>query len=153
MGRYDIFSLTEEQMAAYLDGMLSDEQSNMVEELIASDEDLQQIQDALDAVDSTFIGLDPAEDVPLECLADDFVLPEIPVVDDIAHDHDDVEYNNDDVSHDDFAHISDDLTQDDNIADTDTAGDYDAGDDNAIDGSNSSDDYSGEDFGFDGADF
>lgn len=151
MGRYDIFSLTEEQMAAYLDGMLNAEQSNMVEELIASDEDLQQIQDALDAVDSTFIGLDPAEDVPLECLADDFVLPEIPMVDDIAHGHDDMENNDDDANHNDFAHISDDVTQDDNIADA--GDDYDAGDDHGIDDSNSSDDYSGEDFGFDGADF
>ena len=34
MGKYFDFALTEEQIAAYLDGMLNAEQSNMVEQMI-----------------------------------------------------------------------------------------------------------------------
>lgn len=66
--------LSEEQLAAYLDGMLSTEESNMVEEIIASDPEMQEIQDVMDSVDSTYI-FDAGEEIPIECLADDFTLP------------------------------------------------------------------------------
>ncbi len=89
MGAFFDYPLSEEQMAAYLDGMLNAEQSNMVEELIASDPDMSGIQDAIDTVDASFIAFDTSEELPLECLADDFVLPEILMADDFAHHHDD----------------------------------------------------------------
>lgn len=98
MGRNYDYSLTEEQMAAYLDGMLNAEQSNMVEEIISSDFDMQQIEDALDAVDSTFIAIN-SEEVPLECLADDFILPEITILEDNIQVHDDIMHD-DHISYD-----------------------------------------------------
>ena len=55
MEKYFNYPLSEEQMAAYLDGMLDSEQSSMVEDMIASDFDMQQIEEALDAVDSSYI--------------------------------------------------------------------------------------------------
>ena len=48
MGRNYDYSLTEEQMAAYLDGMLNAEQSNLVEEIISSDFDMQVLAVALE---------------------------------------------------------------------------------------------------------
>ena len=89
MERYFDFSLTEEQMAAYLDGMLDSEESNMVESLIASDPDLQQIEEDLDAIDSTYIAQDPTEELPVEVLADDFSLPEIDGTDHLFDNHED----------------------------------------------------------------
>ncbi len=98
MEKYFNYPLSEEQMAAYLDGMLDSEQSSMVEDMIASDFDMQQIEEALDAVDSSYILHDQNEEVPLELLADDFTLPEITMVDhdiDASDDsmHEDGHYN------------------------------------------------------------
>ena len=55
MGHYFEPVLTEEQMAAYLDGMLSAEENNMIEELISSSPAMEEIQDAIDSVDSSYI--------------------------------------------------------------------------------------------------
>ena len=76
MGGYIESILSEEQMAAYFDGMLSTHESNMVEDLIASVPELQELQDDIDMVDDSYLyTID--EDVPIECMADDFELPEI----------------------------------------------------------------------------
>lgn len=76
MGNYFEPVLSEEQMAAYLDGMLSTEESNMVEELIDSNPEMAEIQDALDSVDTTYLYV-TNDEIPIECLADDFSLPDI----------------------------------------------------------------------------
>ena len=76
MGNYFEPVLSEEQMAAYLDGMLSTEESNMVEELIESCPEMKEIQNAIDSVDSLFV-FETNEEIPIECLADDFSLPSI----------------------------------------------------------------------------
>ena len=76
MGNYIETLLSEEQMAAWLDDMLTDEESRMVEELLSNSSELQEIQDAIDAVDMTAV-YDADEEVPVECLADDFTLPAI----------------------------------------------------------------------------
>lgn len=68
--------LSEEQMAAYLDGMLSPEESYMVEELINSNPEMVEIQDVIDSVDSTYI-YETDQEIPIECMADDFSLPDI----------------------------------------------------------------------------
>lgn len=68
--------LSEEQMAAYLDGMLSDEENDMIEGLIISNPELMEIQDVIDSVDSNYIYITDDE-IPIECIADDFSLPEI----------------------------------------------------------------------------
>ena len=74
MGNYVEQVLTEEQYAAYLDGMLTPEESYMVEEIIASVPGMEEIQDAMDSIDSSYIH-EIDNEVPIECLADDFVLP------------------------------------------------------------------------------
>lgn len=71
-------TLTEEQMAAYLDGMLSPEEATMVEDAIAGDERLQNIQEAIDDVDETYLVDNYDVEIPEECFADDFELPAIP---------------------------------------------------------------------------
>ena len=76
MGYYFEPVLSEEQMAAYLDGMLSTEESNMVEELIDSNPEMVEIQDTIDSVDTTYLYV-TNEEIPIECLADDFSLPDI----------------------------------------------------------------------------
>lgn len=76
MGNYFEPVLSEEQMAAYLDGMLSSDDNNMVEELMASNPEMVEIQDVIDSVDSTYIYETDGE-VPIECMADDFSLPDI----------------------------------------------------------------------------
>lgn len=68
--------LSEEQMAAYLDGMLSTEESNMVEELIDSNPEMVEIQEAIDSVDTAYLYV-TNDEIPIECLADDFSLPDI----------------------------------------------------------------------------
>ncbi|MGN0213325.1 MAG: hypothetical protein ACI4AH_00775 [Muribaculaceae bacterium] len=78
MGNYFEPVLTEEQMAAYLDGMLTDEESSMVEELISSVPELSEIEDVIASVDASYI-IEVDNEVPIECMADDFVLPEIGV--------------------------------------------------------------------------
>ena len=69
--------LSEEQLAAYLDGMLSADESSFVENAIDNDPELQEIQEALDEVDSSYIAYDATEEIPVECMSDDFVLPTI----------------------------------------------------------------------------
>lgn len=76
MGNYFEPVLSEEQMAAYLDGMLSSEESNMVEELIESNPVMVEIQDAFDSIDNTYLYV-TNDEIPIECLADDFSLPDI----------------------------------------------------------------------------
>ena len=63
-------------MAAYLDGMLSTEESNIVEELINSNPEMTEMQDAIDSVDTTCLYV-TNDEIPIECLADDFSLPDI----------------------------------------------------------------------------
>lgn len=89
MGNYFEPVLSEEQLAAYLDGMLTTEESNMVENLIASSPDMVEIMDDLDAVDSSYI-YEVDEEVPIECMADDFSLP---IVDDNYGAHDESDAN------------------------------------------------------------
>ena len=67
--------LSEEQMAAYLDGMLTTEENNYIEEQIMADPALQEIQDSLDDVDAELIAYDETQELPLECISDDFQLP------------------------------------------------------------------------------
>lgn len=76
MGNYFEPVLSEEQMAAYLDGMLSTEENNMVEEMIESSPEMMEIQDVMDSVDSAYI-YETHEEIPIECMADDFSLPDV----------------------------------------------------------------------------
>lgn len=87
--------LSEEQLAAYLDGMLSPEESNVVEEIIASDPEMEEIMETIDSVDSAFI-YETDEEIPIECLADDFSLPDM----------------NDDYQHPDESYTPDDFSED-----------------------------------------
>ena len=80
MGNYFEPVLSEEQMAAYLDGMLSTEENNMVEELIDSNPEMAEIQDVIDSVDATYL-YENDDEIPIECMADDFSLPNIGNVD------------------------------------------------------------------------
>ncbi len=73
--------LSEEQMAAFLDGMLTTDESTMVEEQIEDNPQLQEIQSSIDDIDSTLIGYDETSELPLECISDDFTLPIVEVVD------------------------------------------------------------------------
>lgn len=68
--------LSEEQMAAYLDGMLTAEECNIIEEMIDSDPDMLEIQSVIDSIDSSFI-YETDYETPLECFADDFSLPNV----------------------------------------------------------------------------
>ena len=76
MGNYFEPVLSEEQLAAYLDGMLSAEENNMVEKLISSSPEMAEIQDAIDSVDATYL-YESDDDIPIECMADDFSLPDM----------------------------------------------------------------------------
>ena len=76
MERYFDPILSEEQLAAYLDGMMSVEESAMVEDIIAADPELQELQETIDCVDTAYIA-GQGEDIPIECMADDFCLPEL----------------------------------------------------------------------------
>ncbi len=76
MGNYFEPVLSEEQLAAYLDGMLSAEENNVVEELISSSPEMAEIQDSIDSVDSTYLYENDYE-IPIECMADDFTLPDV----------------------------------------------------------------------------
>ena len=73
--------LSGEQMAAFLDGMLTTDESTMVEEQIEDNPQLQEIQSSIDDIDSTLIGYDETSELPLECISDDFTLPIVEVVD------------------------------------------------------------------------
>ena len=74
--------LSEEQMAAYLDGMLSVEERNMVEQRIESSPELTEIQEIIDVVDIASV-YESENEIPIECITDDFVLPEMDLADDI----------------------------------------------------------------------
>lgn len=74
--------LSEEQMAAYLDGMLSVEECNMVEQRIESSPELTEIQEIIDVVDIASV-YESENEIPIECITDDFVLPEMDLADDI----------------------------------------------------------------------
>lgn len=84
-------AISEEQMAAYLDGMLSTEECCVVEEIIYSDSDMKDIMDCLDAVDSMYIYEYDLE-IPVEYLTDNFFLSE---TDDYIP-NDDIETSQDD---------------------------------------------------------
>lgn len=103
MGNYFEPVLSEEQMAAYLDGMLSTEESNMVDELIDSNPEMVEIQEAIDSVDSTYLYV-VNDEIPIECLADDFSLPYIGHGDDhhtiVSYDSD--EFNDSDSYNEDY---------------------------------------------------
>ena len=83
--------LSEEQLAAYLDGMLSTEESNMVEAIVDSNPEMIEIQEIIDSVDNAYIyAVD--EEVPIELIADNFTLPDIS----LEYNHfDDTEYSED----------------------------------------------------------
>lgn len=76
MGNYFEPVLSEEQMAAYLDGMLSTEENSMVEDIIETSPEMMEIQDAMDSIDSTYI-YEVNEEIPIECMADHFLLPDV----------------------------------------------------------------------------
>lgn len=90
--------LTEEQLAAYLDGMLSPEESNMVEEIIASDPEMEEILETIDSIDSSYIN-EVDNELPIECLADDFSLPDT----DIYNHHEDSGHHEDNDATDDLS--------------------------------------------------
>lgn len=123
MGNYIETLLSEEQMAAWLDDMLTDEESKMVEELLSNNTELQELQDAIDAVDITAV-YDADEEVPVECLADDFTLPVIGTEELLVKDYEESPgeslniHQDDDTVQDDFTVESDDdLCADDGIDD------------------------------------
>lgn len=70
-------TLTEEQMAAYLDGMLAPEEVAQVERLIGDNDTLQEIQEAIDDVDDIFLADNYDVEVPSECLEEHFILPDL----------------------------------------------------------------------------
>lgn len=69
--------LTEEQMAAYLDGRLSPEEAMQVEQIIATDTGLQDIQATIDDIDNTLITDNYDVEIPAELYSDTFTLPDI----------------------------------------------------------------------------
>lgn len=83
--------LSEEQMAIYLDGMLSVEESGMIEEIISSNPIMGELQEAIDTVDSTYIYESDCE-IPIECMADDFSLPVV----EYGYDHSEEFYETED---------------------------------------------------------
>lgn len=68
---------SEEQLAAYIDGMLSSEENSAMENMMSDDLEMQEIQDAIDAVDSTYILTEDKTVIPAELMSDDFILPEM----------------------------------------------------------------------------
>lgn len=111
MGNYFEPVLSEEQMAAYLDGMLSTEESNMVEEVIDSNPEMVEIQDVIDSVDNTFLYV-TNDEIPIECLADDFSLPDIGHGEDY---HANISY---DTNYDDTDSFNEEQDNQDNVCDT-----------------------------------
>lgn len=84
MENYFEHALSEEQMAAYLDGMLSEEENSMVEEIIASDPEMEEIMDTIDSVDTVMI-YEADDEIPIECIADNFTLPDLDAGDTTTH--------------------------------------------------------------------
>lgn len=121
MGNYFEPVLSEEQMAAYLDGMLSNEESNMVEDQIESSPEMVEIQNAIDSVDSTYL-YEINEEIPIECMADDFSLPDIGYeyqhVDDSYHEEEFLEADYED-DHNDYQEESMEMGNDDSFIDND----------------------------------
>lgn len=112
MGSYFEPVLTEEQMAAYLDGMLSVEENNMVEDLISSSPEMEEILDVIDSVDSSFI-YEYDTEIPLECMVDDFSLPDIDFDDIHSDEYDDGEvYDEYDDEHHEWHYQDDSLVTD-----------------------------------------
>ncbi|MGM9706069.1 MAG: hypothetical protein ACI3YM_00450 [Prevotella sp.] len=105
MGRLCNPVLSEEQMAAYLDGMLSSEENEMVETAISSDPMMGELLEVIDDVDTEMITQADME-IPIDCLADDFVLP---IFDDGLQIHSDEGYNEND---EDYSDYQDNLTDD-----------------------------------------
>lgn len=68
--------MPEELMAAYLDGTLSDEDAKNFEDFIFANPEMEEILYDLDLADANYIQ-DPSPEIPVECLADDFVLPSL----------------------------------------------------------------------------
>ena len=86
--------LTEEQLAAYLDGMLSTDESSYVEEVINTNPVMEDILDDIDYVDSAYINnLD--EEIPDEFMDEDFLLPDIYDNNNSIEDDYGIEYDND----------------------------------------------------------
>lgn len=75
--------LTAEQLAAYLDGTLTDDENQIIENLISQDPQLQEITQVIDDVDELYTYA-VEEEIPLECFANDFTLPEI--ITDVSYD-------------------------------------------------------------------
>lgn len=120
MGKYFEPALNEEQIAAYLDGMLTEEENEIVESVIDNDEQMQEIMDDMDTVDTAYLGYDQDEDIPLELISDDFALPDV-----YGYEHDDA---SDDVygeDSSDYAYYTD--------SDTESFDDDNAGDNNQMD--------------------
>ena len=105
MGRTYNPVLSEEQMAAYLDGMLSPEENEMVETAITSDPMMGELLEVIDYVDAEMI-VQADMEIPIDCLADDFVLP---IFDDGFQVHSDEGNHENDVDYfDDQDHLTDD---------------------------------------------
>lgn len=104
MGNYIEPTLNEEQLAAYMDGMLSEEENGMVENIINEDPYLEEIVETMDNVDSAIIYAQD-EEVPIECLADDFQLPTINGEYTLTDNIDNDDYN--DYQQDDYTLIDD----------------------------------------------
>ncbi len=106
--------LSEEQLAAYLDGMLSPEENNMIEDIIASDPEMEEIQETIDSVDSSYI-YEADEEIPIECFADDFSMPNTDNYDQYEeHDHHESYCNHEDYGyHEDSIHHEDNCVTDD----------------------------------------
>ena len=104
MGRTYNPVLSEEQMAAYLDGMLSPEENEMVETAITSDPMMGELLEVIDDVDAEMI-VQADMEIPIDCLADDFVLP---ICDDGFQVHSDEGDHENDVDYfDDQDHLTD----------------------------------------------
>lgn len=67
--------ISEEKMAAYLDGMLKAEAAMMVGLAIVDNSELLQIQDSIDDVDTLLLTENNDIEIPAECMSDDFELP------------------------------------------------------------------------------
>lgn len=111
--------LSAEQMAAYLDGTLSTNENIMVEEVINMTPELAEIQDVIDTVDYTYL-YETDEEIPIDCWADDFSLPDI-VTDDIS--------DTEDYKADEYSEIEYDAENNDDLDDMYTSDDSDGFDD------------------------
>lgn len=119
MGYYFEPVLTEEQMAAYLDGMLSADESNMVEDMIDSSPEMVEIQNVIDSIDISYM-YESSEEIPIECMADDFSLPYID--DNHGMDSDDLEgynYNEEFDAQNDYQNNHDEMDYQDEDSETD----------------------------------